>query len=61
MSWQYAMLFCPFSDDQCTICTCWGKSAKSNQTKGDFFGSKAHNPRWISESFWGVLYSIRLG
>ena len=38
-----------------------GKSAKSNQTEGDFFGSKAHNPRWISESFWGVLYSIRLG
>ena len=38
-----------------------GKSAKSNQTEGDFFGSIAHNPRWISESFWGVLYSIRLG
>lgn len=28
------------------------KSAKSNHAEGDFFGSKAHNPRWISESFW---------
>ena len=38
-----------------------GNLPKATKRKAIFFGSKAHNPRWISESFWGVLYSIRLG
>ena len=61
-SWQYAMLVLPCSVMiSARFALAGGKSAKSNQTEGDFFGSIAHNPCWISESFWEVLYSIRLG